>query len=226
MAGKVKGIRKENILMSFWHNSFFFYVLFVGCFLLIFAGCNDQQKFDDSFYDMPSEQKKVELLDSLDKKFENPEAHFLLGQLYHAERAWDDAEYHYNIALRFDPIYRPAQAGMIKLLLDKGDTVKADIYLENYMNQVAGSPNKLLELAKEFQTQQLDSYALICYQEALNIAPNSAQVNKAIGYFYLSRNNKEKAREHFEKSFKIDGTQTDVSRELGKLLVPIKMEQE
>jgi len=218
MAGEVKSRKITKRFLSFWRS-----LIFISTFTLILVGCSNPKQGDFGPTVSP-EQKKVELQKSLERKFENPRAHYLLGQLYHAERMWDDAEYHYNNSLRFDPVYRPAQAAMIKLLLDRGDTVKAANYLDSYMNQAAGSPGKLLELALEFQQQQLDTYALSCFQQALDLAPNSANIHKHLGYFYLSRDDKVKAREHFEISFNNDRNQPDVSRELGKLSVPVVYE--
>ena len=44
-------------------------------------------------------QKKADLLKTIDRKFENPQAHYELGQVYQSERNWLKAEYHYNTAL-------------------------------------------------------------------------------------------------------------------------------
>ena len=213
MAGKVKSIKITKRYSGFIY-------IFAFSFLVILFGCVQQPRpnFSD---DISPEQKKVELKRSLDRRYNDPPTHFLLAQLYHAEGAWDDAEFYYNNALRFDPVYRPAQAGLVKLFIDRGDTLKAQHYYENYMNQVGDNPSKIVELAREFQVQGLDSYAMKCFNEALSIAPKSAEVHKYLGYFYLSRNDKDKAREHFEESFNTDNTQEDIARELGKLGVPI-----
>jgi Tfp pilus assembly protein PilF len=216
MAGLVKSRKLIRQYLSFWH-----FFIFSSFFIILLTGCTRPRANGSFAVTVPPEQKKVELQEKLKHKFEDPQTHFLLGQLYHAEKAWDDAEYEYNMALRFDPVYRPAQAAMVKLLMDRGDKLKAQHYFDTYMNQVSDSPDKLIELATELQQQQLDTYALDCYQKALKIAPNSAKVYKSLGYFYLSRNDKDKARESFETSFKLDGNQPDVARELGKLSVPI-----
>ncbi len=157
----------------------------------------------------------------MDQKFEDSGKLFLLGQLYHADKAWDEAEYYYKNSLRFDPIYKPAQAAMIKLMLDRGEPARAQQYLDTYMKQVANSPDKLIELGVEFQQQKLDPYALDCFQKVIELVPNSPEGYKYMGYFYLNKNDKDKATEYFKKSFNLDRLQDDVAFELGKLNVPI-----
>lgn len=219
MAGKVESNDMPGRYLGFWTI-----VIFISFLMIIPAGCTNPQPGKGFAGTISPEQKKAELKKKLSRRYEDSQTHFLLGQLYHADRAWDDAEFYYNNALRFDPVYRPAQAGMIKLCVDKGDTLKAQNYLDIYMNHAGESPDQLIDLAAELQKQNVDKYALICFNKALAIAPKSAKVNKAVAYYYLNRNEKDKAREYFENSFNIDRNQPDVSRELGKLNVPIVYE--
>ena len=219
MAGRVESSKFPLKTIGFW-------TIFTLIFSLtvILSGCVNQQQSITFAENVSPEQKKVELKKRLERRYDDEQTHFLLAQLYHAERSFDDAEFYYNNSLRFDPVYKPAQAGIIKLFLDRGDKLKAQHYLENYMSLAGENPTKIVELAREFQEQGLDTYAMDCFQKALDIAPKSAEVHKYLGYFYLSRNDSEKAREHFQTSFEIDATQHDVSRELGKLEVPVEYE--
>ncbi|MBN2588720.1 MAG: hypothetical protein JXA96_02570 [Sedimentisphaerales bacterium] len=218
MAGKIESSKIALRYSGSWTSYIYIFTL-----LVFLSGCVNQQygNFADN---VSPEQKKVELKKRLERRYNDAPTHFLLAQLYHADRSWDDAEFYYNNSLRFDPVYRPAQAGMVKLFVDRGDTLKAQHYFENYLNQVGDIPSKIVELGREFQEQGLDTYAMTCFNKGLTIAPKSAEVHKSLGYFYLSKNNKDKAREHFETSFNIDSTQKDVARELGFLGVPIVYE--
>jgi tetratricopeptide (TPR) repeat protein len=217
MAGNVRNDRIANCLLSLWP----IYVL-LSFIIICLSSCKlPQSTAGGPAYTVSPEQKKVELQEKLKRDFRDSQTHFLLGQLYHADRAWDDAEYEYNRALQFGPAYMPAQASMIKLYTDKGDAAKSKNYLDIYMNQAGEMPDKLVELARELQKQQADTYALTCFYKALEIAPKSANVHKYLGYFYLNKNEKEKASEHFQESFKIDSSQHDVARELGKLGIPV-----
>jgi len=166
---------------------------------------------------------KAELLKELDKKWENPPVHFELGQLYHAEGDYSKAEYYYNIARGFDPSYREVQAAMVKLQLDKGDKSKADWIANGYMVQVASMPEQLLSLGAAFEKQGLDDYALKCYQEGLKTAPDSSTVNRQLGYYYLTRNKKDLAKEYFIRSFQLNPDQADVAGELGRLGVAVRI---
>jgi len=187
----------------------------------VLAGCEPQEKTNLSL--MSAEQKKAELLKQLDQKFENPDAHFELGQLYQAEGQWAKAEYHYNVALGFDPAHRAAQAAMVKGLIRNGNTAKAQQYAKAYMNQVSIEAAATLGLAQEFDKQDLDEYALACYQQALRLAPNSPEVNKQVGYYYLNKDDKTRAKEYLSRSFQLNPNQPDVAGELGRLGVVVKI---
>ncbi len=171
----------------------------------------------------PSDIRKAELLSRLDRKWENPDAHFELGQLYHADGLWSKAEYHYNIALGYDPVQRDAQAGMVKLMFDRGEKTKGQWAADMYMKQASSSADQLLLLGLGFQKQTLDDYALTCYKQALAMSPNSAKVNRQIGYYYLAKKNLELAKEYLARSFQLDSNQPDVAGELGRLGVAVQI---
>ena len=205
-----------------------FGLAFLVCTLL-FVGCDSFNKGRkakgpqaDEVESTPTEKKKARLLKQIDRKFENPDTHFELGQLYQADGLWTRAEYHYNITLSFDPAHRAAQAAMVKVLLDSGDTAKAKLSAEIYTNQVSGSAAGSLQLALGFQRQQLDGYALTCYQQALQLAPNSAKINRQIGYYYLSKGDTVRAKDYLPRSFQLNPNQLEVAGELGRLGVEIK----
>lgn len=172
-----------------------------------------------------SDVRKDALLKELDSKFENPDVHFELGQLYQADGMWSKAEYHYNIALSFAPAHRPAQAAMAKMLQSSGNSARAKVAAELYINQVSGSAGESLKLGLAFAKQQLDDNALACYMQALNLAPNSARVNREIGYHYLRKNDLIRAKEYLVRSFQLDPRQPDVAGELGRLGVAVRIPQ-
>jgi tetratricopeptide (TPR) repeat protein len=215
MAGKSDSRKNAKNYSGLWTT----YIL-VFSLLVFLSGCVNQQGYAFSDNISP-EQKKVELKERLKRRYNDPQAHFLLAQLYQADRSWDDAEFYYNNSLRFDPVYMPAQVGMVKLFLDRSDALKAQHYFENYLNLAGEKPSNIVKLGREFQDQGVDSYAMACFDKALAIAPKSAEVHKYLGYFYLRKNDRNKAIDHFEESFNIDSTQKDVSRELGILGVPV-----
>jgi tetratricopeptide (TPR) repeat protein len=172
---------------------------------------------------LPADVRKANIQNSLDQKFENPVAHYELARIYHAEGNWAKAEYHYNIALSFDPANADAQVSMVKLFLDSGDTAKSKNYANTYVNQAGNSDIESLRLAMAFDKQQLDEYALTCYQQALNLSPDSAKINKQMAYYYLGKGDKDRAKEYLVRSFQLDPTQPEVAGELGKLGVEVKI---
>jgi len=194
--------------------------------LLLLSGCNSFGRAGrprpDEVARMPAEEKKARLLKQLDRKFENPDAHFELGRLYQANGLWAQAEYYYHNTLSFDPVHRGAQAARVKVLLNGGDTARAELLAEEYMNQASNSAEKSLRLALAFQEQELDEYAFACYQQALRLSPNSAEINKQIGYYYLSKNDNVRAKDFLIRSFDLDRNQPEVAGELGRLGVVIE----
>lgn len=197
--------------------------------LLLSGGCetgDSGSPQDDQSAQISSGQMRNELLRELDNKFENPAAHFALGQLYHSEGRWAQAGYHYDIALSFDPVNRPAQAAMVKVLQDSGDAAAAQERVEKYMKQAEVSGQESLRLGKAFGRQQLETYALACYQQALRLSPDSAPVFKEVGYYYLNKGDKALAREYLSRSYRIDPTQTLVAEELGRLGIEVRVPKE
>lgn len=203
--------------------------LFVLACMLLFVGCGPSKKEAataakiDKIVKTPDEKKKAGLLKTIDRKFENPDAHYELGQIYQNDGLWTQAEYHYNIAMSFNPAHRPAQAAMVKVLIDSGDVTKAKLSTDIYMNQVCASAEESLKLALAFQKEGLDEQAMSCYRQALQLAPNSSKINRQIGYYYLSKNDKVQAQEYLTRSFQLNPNQPEVAGELGRLGVAVRI---
>ncbi|MHC4114651.1 MAG: tetratricopeptide repeat protein [Planctomycetota bacterium] len=200
-------------------------------YILLLAGCRSL-KNNEKTVKTPkeiratiAEQNKGRLLRAIDRKYENPEAHFELGKLYQAEGLWPQAEQEYKTTLNFDPVHRPAQAARIKVLLGAGDKTKAKLLADEYIQRASNSALASLELGLGFQVEELDEYALSCYQQALRLAPNSAKINRQIGYYYLSKNDKNRALDFLSRSFNLNPIQPEVAHELGRLGVTVKIPQ-
>ena len=195
---------------------------FLVC-ILLFGGCGGKAKAPKEVERTAAEKKKAKMLKAIDRKFEDADAHFKLGQLYQADGLWAQAENQYSIALSFDPAHRQAQAARVKVLVGGGDTAKAGLLADEYIERASISAAASLQLALAFQEQGLDEYALKCYQQALRMAPNSAKINRQIGYYYLSKGNKDAAREYLSRSFQLNPNQPEVAGELGRLGVAVKI---
>jgi tetratricopeptide (TPR) repeat protein len=192
--------------------------------ILILAGCGSSNKQTQK--EIPStafEKKKAALVKQIDRKFENPQAHFELAKLYESERMWSQAEYEYNAALSFSPTNKAAQAGMVKVIEQSGDKAKARNYADLYIDQSFSSAYGSFQLGRSFQDEGLDEYALRCYQQALHLTPDSYRVNRQLGYYYLSKADLEQAKTYLSRSFDLNPNQSDVAGELGKLGVPVKI---
>jgi tetratricopeptide (TPR) repeat protein len=212
------------------------YVLcFVALFCAaLFVGCQEEVKSSksgtppkvDKIDKTPiaaNEKKKTQLLKELDSKFENPEAHYQLGRIYQEDGLLNQAEYRYSVALGFQPSHKEAQAALVKVMIDSGNKEKAGNYAEFFMNQADISAVDSFKLAEEFKKQGLDEFALGCYQQALRLAPNSAKINRQIGYYYLSKGERDRARDYLSRSFALNPNQPEVAGELGRLGVEVKI---
>jgi Tfp pilus assembly protein PilF len=193
------------------------------CILLLLGGCGGKARTPKEVGRTEAEKKKVQLLKAIDTKFEDAESHFKLGKLYQADGLWAQAEDQYGIALNFDPVHRQAQASRVKVLVSGGDAAKAKLLADEYIKQASISAAASLQLALAFQEEGLDEYALKGYQQALYMAPNSAKINRQIGFYYLGKGNKDPAREYLSRSFQLNPNQPDVAGELGRLGVAVKI---
>jgi len=170
------------------------------------------------------EMEKAVLLKKVEKKFDNPKAHYELGKLYQTAGDWAKAEDSYKTALRFNPVHRKAQVGIVKVAAAAGDKARAKILAEGYIKQASESAMGSLKLAMSFRDEGFDNYAIRCYNQALELAPDSPTVNKYVGYYYLSINEKAQAKKYLIRSFELDAFQPGVAAELGRLGVEIKVQ--
>ena len=179
----------------------------------------------DSSAAMPSVKTERELLLEVERRFENPEAHYELARLYHRSREWTKAEYRYNTALSQRPGLLGAQAGLVKLYADEGEPTKAEQFAYGYIRQASGSTRTTLKLAWEFDNAGLSDYAMRCFQQALAEAPDSYDANKQMGLYYLGKGDNDKARLYLGRSFELNPRQPDVAGALGRLGVVVESPQ-
>ena len=206
-----------------------FKVLVITLVCMIINGCGGQQKtatgekVNDKELTSQSDVKKSQLLKQLDKKYEDAKTHYELGKLYHSEGQWDKAEWEYNKALAFNPVYHDAQASIVKLLVDKGDKQRSETIADMYISQASVSARHSLLLGRAFQERGLDEYALTSYLQAHNLAPNSVVINKQLGNFYLMKGDKANAEVYLRRAFELDPYQPEVAGQLGKLGVQVEI---
>lgn len=199
-------------------------VLFVIVILLgTIFGCagGTKDRVDPSVF----ESEKIQLQNRIDRKFDDPQAHYQLGKIYQREGLLERAAWEFTLALQFDPVYYAAQAAKVRVYKDLRQTERMAVAAELYIDQAGGSAESLTILARAFQAEGLGDYALTCYQKALDRAPNSALLHKHLGFFYLSRQDLVQAEEYLRKSIEIDPYQPDVAEQLGRMGVVIQVPQ-
>jgi len=174
-----------------------------------------------------SDPTEAQLLAELQKKYENPQVHLELARLYHKAQNWLKAEGYYNNALGFDPANKAAQAGFVKLFIDRGEPAKAEQFANAYMGQAARtSVRETLRLGWEFKQLKLDDYTLRCFRQALAADPNSFEANKQLGFYYLEKGDTTQAKQYLRRSFELYPRQPDVAGALGKLGVVVELPPE
>ena len=197
----------------------------VGIALFAIWGCGDGVRTGrpvDPIPTVPSDQTEAQLLAELDKKFENPQVHYDLARLYHRSQNWNNAEYHYRTALGFQPGNKAAQAGWVKMYLDRGQTAQAEQFANRYIRDAATAVNETLLLGWEFEQLGLDAYALRCFRQALDTAPDSFEANRQIGFYYLGKGDQAQAKQYLMRSFELNPRQPDVAGALGRLGVVVQ----
>jgi tetratricopeptide (TPR) repeat protein len=170
-----------------------------------------------------SDPAEAALLAELDRRFDNPQAHYELARLYHKSQNWTKAEYRYNQALSLEPANKPAQAGLIKMYIDRGDPASGEQFANSYLRQAASSVDESLRLAAEFQKVGLDDYTFRGLRQALEAGPDSFEANKQMGFYYLAKKDQAKAKQYLVRSFEINPRQPDVAIELGRLGVVVEL---
>jgi Flp pilus assembly protein TadD len=191
--------------------------------IFVFGACNSSYRQPEEIPRTATEAKKAELLRQVELRYKDPEAHYQLGKVYQGEGLWAQAEHEFSVALSFVPVHRPSQAARVKVLASSGDTAGSKSAADIYMKQAFTSATGSLELAMAFQKEGFDEYAFACYQRALALAPNSARVNRQVGYYYLSKGEKDRAKNYLVRSFQLNTNQPEVANELGKLGVPVRL---
>jgi Flp pilus assembly protein TadD len=198
--------------------------------ITLISGCTSNkqktmygEKVNDKKLTGTTDKQKAKLLKSLDRKYENPKAHYELGKIYHSEGLLDKAEWEFNKTLAFDPMHHEAQASIVKVLKDRDDAAKAEAISEMYISQSGISAKHSLILGRAFQTRGLDDYALICFKQAHNLAPNSVVINKQLGYYYLLKKDSANAEVYLRRAFELNPNQPEIAGELGKLGVQVEV---
>lgn len=193
--------------------------------LFVLWGCSSEPRSattGGSITPVTSDPTEAQLLSQLDEKYENPQVHYELACLYHRSQNWLKADFHYSRAISFDPAFRAAQAGQIKMFVDRGETAKAEQYANSYIRDTAGSVSEMLRLGWEFEQAGLDAYALRCYRQALDAAPDSPEANRQMGFYYVTKKDQAQAKQYLMRSFELNPRQPDVAGALGRLGVVVE----
>ncbi len=186
-------------------------------FAVVLLGCQDVQPRTAHSELTEVNKHKMELLDAIDRRYNNPAAHYELGELYFDEGQYEKAAFHFNVAIGFDPVHYRAMAARVKALNYAKNTTQARSDAQTYLEQARTSSQASILLGRAFQAERQEEYALSAFKQAVRIDPTSPDTNKQLAYYYLSRKNSKLAERYFSISFEMDPYQSDVAAELGRL---------
>jgi Flp pilus assembly protein TadD len=194
----------------------------IGLIICVMAGCRTPStpRPDLAMDTIPD--KESYLLAKLSTRYQNAEAHCDLGRYYLNQGLTDKAKYHLETALGFDSALRPAQAANIKLTSQLEGEMAGQRLCAEYQRPLLSSTPEMIKLAKALADEGMDTLSLSCFQRILALQPDSAEAHRQLGYFYLTRENNEKAKLHFSRSFELNPNQPDVAGELGRMGVTIE----
>ncbi len=194
----------------------------VLAFLVV--GCGESEVSQIPPVDIMSAEQRADVLRrQIDVKYESPQAHYELGRIYHASGLWRKAEDEYRIAVGFDPVLWDAEASLVKVFRDRGDEAGSKEAAAAAIDRATLSVEMLLGLAEAFEKEYFDDYALKCHSEALALAPESPDVYKRIGFYYMAQRDRSRAEANLRRSFELDPYQPDVAGELGRLGVIVEV---
>lgn len=177
------------------------------------------KKLDSS----PQQLHREKIETRIAANFEDAEAQYQLGRIFMTDKLLSRAEYQFSLAISLDPVHRRAQAAHVKVYELMGNKEKSTQLAEIYMRQVNARAEDAMLLGKAFQDEGFDDYALACYERALTLAPDSAILNKQIGFYYLNKGDESRAESYLRRSIQINPYQSDVAGELGKMGVKIEV---
>lgn len=202
----------------------FWFVVFLVFVALAICGCNEAGRDITGEEDpyVGSDMRKFELQQRLEKKYSDPRIHYELGKIYQSEGLWDKAIFEFQISKSYDPVNWGSAAAIVKTLYQDGKKDRAVLMAEVFAEEASYSAASSLLLGMAFKSELLDDEALTCYQQAMRVAPDSAEVNKQVGYYYRSKNDLVRAEQYLRRSFEISPS-PEVSGELGRLGIPVEL---
>jgi len=188
---------------------------------VLLAGCGETQKGPTQDPSVPAGDRKVALRAAIDQRFENPQAHYELAQIYRDEGLWDQAEYHFDVVTRIAPRHWPARAALVRLLTDRKRPDEVSQAIRTFVREAA-NPAELEQLVKAFRAEGLNEAALEALQVGRGRWPQSALIYKQLGLYYLGQEDTRRAEEYLRQSFAMDHNQPEVAYELGRLGIVIE----
>ena len=160
--------------------------------------------------------------DTVDKRPDNPTAHFSLGSALAAEGRTAEAIEHYQQVLRLFPDYPKAHYNWGNALVRLGKTEEAVEHYREALRLKPDYPEAHHSLGYAFALLGRINDAIDQYQQALRLKPDYAEVHNALGVASASVGRMDEAIEQYQQALRLKADDPLLHKKLGAALVAVK----
>jgi len=157
--------------------------------------------------------------DTVEKRPNNPRAHYNLGVVLMGQSRLQEAVGHYEQALRLKPDYAEAHNNLGFALMVKGEAAEAIGHYEQALRtnpNFAEAHNGLgLALMRQGRTAEAISH----YEQALRIKADFAEAHNNLGLALMERGQVTEAIAHYEQALRINPNLAEAHNSLGTVLM-------
>ena len=153
----------------------------------------------------------------------NADTIYNLAASYHGQHNLMRAIYYYKQAVSLQPGHRKAQQGLSRALQENGDGETATavaIWNTEYVDNTADS---FLQLARRYHRNGDRETALLNYQKAISVEPESARAHAEYARYCKKIGQDDKAKELLLTAYQLNPNEPGVAAELGQLSVALPM---
>ena len=149
--------------------------------------------------------------------------YILAGELYEAQKNFDQAKASYQQALSISPDHPLASNNLAYVILQQGGNVDVAMGLAQTARRgMPDSPNAADTLGWAYYQKGIYDSAISQFQEALRLGekrgdPDDADLHYHLGLAYQKKNNLNLARQQLEKAVKLNPNQADARKALSEL---------
>ena len=153
----------------------------------------------------------------------NTDTLYNLAASYHGQDKLMRAIYYYKQVISLQPGHRKAQQGLTRALEENGDgetATSVTIWSTEYVDNTADG---FLHLARSYHRNGDRETALLNYQKAISVEPESAHAHAEYARYCKKIGQEDKAKELLLTAYQLNPDEPGVAAELGQLSVALPM---